>query len=77
MSPQGQSGDRHYRHLRLGRYGSECGDIVDPLPEDAPFFVKDYYDYYKTDRGYHARNLNSNGGWNVPTANARSATTDS
>ena len=38
---------------------------MDPLPEDAPFFVKDYYDYYKTDRGYHARSLNSNGGWNV------------
>lgn len=41
------------------------GGVVDPLPEDASFFVKDYYDYYKTDRGYHARSLNSNGGWNV------------
>lgn len=41
------------------------GGVVDPLPEDAPFFVKDYYDYYKTDRGYHERSLNSNGGWNV------------
>lgn len=41
------------------------GGVVDPLPEDAPFFVADYYDYYKTDRGYHARSLNSNGGWNV------------
>ena len=41
------------------------GGVVDPLPEDAPFFVKDYYDYYKTARGYHARSLNSNGGWNV------------
>ena len=40
------------------------GGVVDPLPEDAPFFVKDYYDYYKTPRGYHARSLNSNGGWN-------------
>ena len=40
------------------------GGVVDPLPEDAPFFVKDYYDYYKTKRGYHARSLNSNGGWN-------------
>lgn len=38
---------------------------MDPLPEDAPFFVKDYYDYYKTSRGYHARSLNSNQGWNV------------
>ncbi|MBQ6439631.1 MAG: alpha/beta hydrolase [Mogibacterium sp.] len=41
------------------------GGVVDPLPEDAPLFVADYYDYYKTDRGYHARSLNSNGGWNV------------
>jgi fermentation-respiration switch protein FrsA (DUF1100 family) len=41
------------------------GGVVDPLPEDAPFFVKDYYDYYKTKRGYHERSLNSNGGWNV------------
>ena len=40
------------------------GGVVDPLPEDAPYFVKDYYDYYKTERGYHARSLNSNGGWN-------------
>ena len=46
----------------------ECkpgGGVVDPLPDDEPFFVKDYYDYYKTPRGYHARSLNSNGGWNV------------
>ena len=41
------------------------GGVVDPLPEDAPFFVNDYYDYYKTPRGYHPRSLNSNGGWNV------------
>lgn len=41
------------------------GGVVDPLPEDAPFFVKDYYDYYKTDRGYHKRSLNSNEGWNI------------
>ena len=40
------------------------GGVVDPLPEDAPFFVKDYYAYYKTERGYHSRSLNSNGGWN-------------
>lgn len=38
---------------------------MDPLPEDAPFFVKDYYDYYKTERGYTERSLNSNQGWNV------------
>ncbi|MBE6719533.1 MAG: alpha/beta hydrolase, partial [Ruminococcaceae bacterium] len=42
-----------------------AGGVIDPLPEDAPFFVKDYYDYYKTERGYHPRSLNSNGGWNV------------
>lgn len=40
------------------------GGVVDPLPDDAPQFVKDYSDYYKTDRGYHARSLNSNNGWN-------------
>ncbi len=40
------------------------GGVVDPLPDDAPFFVKDYHSYYKTDRGYHPRSLNSNGGWN-------------
>lgn len=42
-----------------------AGGVVDPLPDDAPFFVKDYYAYYKTPRGYHKRSLNSNEGWNV------------
>ena len=42
---------------------ARAGGVVDPLPEDAPFFVKDYYDYYKTKRGYHPRSLNSNDGW--------------
>lgn len=42
-----------------------AGGVVDPLPEEAPQFVKDYYAYYKTPRGYHPRSLNSNGGWNV------------
>lgn len=41
------------------------GGVVDPLPQDAPQFVKDYYGYYKTARGYHERSLNSNGGWNM------------
>ena len=50
--------------LQAGEY-KLGGGVVDPLPEDAPFFVKDYYDYYKTPRGYHPRSLNSNGGWNV------------
>ena len=44
------------------------GGVVDPLPEDAPFYVKDYYDYYKTSRGYHERSLKSNGGWNTTSA---------
>lgn len=44
------------------------GGVVDPLPIDAPFFVKDYYDYYKTKRGYHIRSLNSNNGWNITAA---------
>ncbi len=42
--------------------------VVDPLPDDAPFYVKDYHDYYKTKRGYHKRSLNSNEGWNVTSA---------
>ena len=50
--------------LKNGEY-KLGGGVVDPLPEDAPLFVKDYYDYYKTKRGYHPRSLNSNGGWNV------------
>ena len=41
------------------------GGVVDPLPADAPFFVADYHDYYKTERGYHPRSLNSNDGWNI------------
>ena len=42
-----------------------AGGVIDPLPDDAPDFVKDYYAYYKTERGYHPRSLNSNNGWNV------------
>ena len=52
---------------RSGDY-ARAGGVVDPLPEDAPFFVKDYYDYYKTQRGYTERSLNSNDGWNVTSA---------
>lgn len=44
---------------------ARAGGVVDPLPEDAPEFVRDYYAYYKTPRGYHERSLNSNDGWNV------------
>ncbi|MDO4806560.1 MAG: alpha/beta hydrolase [Coriobacteriales bacterium] len=50
--------------LEAGEYALG-GGVVDPLPADAPKFVADYYDYYKTERGYHPRSLNSNGGWNV------------
>ena len=49
---------------RNGTY-AHAGGVADPLPDDAPFFVKDYYDYYKTPRGYTERSLNSNAGWNV------------
>ncbi len=53
--------------FRNGTY-LRAGGVVDPLPPDAPFFVKDYYDYYKTKRGYHVRSLNSNAGWNATSA---------
>lgn len=47
---------------------ARAGGVVDPLPEDAPFFVRDYHDYYKTERGYAERSLNSNDGWNKTSA---------
>ena len=50
--------------LKTGEY-KLGGGVVEVVPDDAPFFISDYHDYYKTDRGYHARSLNSNGGWNV------------
>ena len=50
--------------FKSGTY-KRAGGVIDPLPEDAPFFVKDYYDYYKTPRGYHERSGNSTDGWNV------------
>ena len=49
---------------KAGTY-QRAGGVVDPLPEDAPWFVKDYHAYYKTPRGYHKRSGNSNDGWNV------------
>jgi fermentation-respiration switch protein FrsA (DUF1100 family) len=52
---------------RNGTY-ARAGGVVDPVPEDAPFFVKDYHDYYKTERGYTERSLNSNDGWNKTSA---------
>ena len=50
---------------RLADSSAMAGGVVDPLPDDAPQFVKDYYDYYKTERGYHPRSGNSNDGWRV------------
>lgn len=52
---------------RTGSY-ARAGGVVDPLPDDAPQFVRDYYAYYKTPRGYHARSGNSTDGWNVSSA---------
>lgn len=49
---------------RSGGY-ARAGGVLDPLPEDSPFFIKDYHSYYKTDRGYHERSLNSGDGWNI------------
>ena len=49
---------------KAGTY-KRAGGVVDPLPDDAPQFVKEYYAYYKTPRGYHPRSGNSNDGWNV------------
>ena len=59
--------EQRVRDYRSGSY-ARAGGVADPLPEDAPFFVKDYYNYYKTPRGYHKRSLNSNEGWNVTSA---------
>lgn len=56
--------DQRTKDYQTGTY-ERAGGVVDPLPEDAPQFVKDYYAYYKTERGYHSRSLNSNDGWNV------------
>ncbi len=50
---------------RLKDPAAMAGGVVDPLPDDAPQFVKDYHDYYKTVRGYHTRSGNSNDGWRV------------
>ena len=50
--------------FKSGTY-KRAGGVVDPLPDDAPFFVKDYHNYYKTSRGYHQRSGNSTDGWNV------------
>ncbi|MCR4819929.1 MAG: alpha/beta hydrolase [Elusimicrobiales bacterium] len=55
------------RDYKNGSY-ERAGGVIDPLPEDAPQFIKDYHAYYKTPRGYHKRSLNSNEGWNKTSA---------
>lgn len=45
-----------------------AGGLPDSVPAEAPQYVKDYFAYYKTERGYHKRSLNSNGGWNKTSA---------
>lgn len=52
---------------RMGEY-ARAGGVAEELPADAPFFLKDYHDYYKTRRGYTERSLNSNDGWNRTSA---------
>lgn len=59
--------DQRTKDYKAGTYAL-AGGVADPMPEDAPFYFKDYHNYYKTERGYHARSLNSNGGWNVTSA---------
>ncbi|MBQ3458542.1 MAG: alpha/beta hydrolase [Synergistaceae bacterium] len=56
--------EQRTKDYKAGTY-ARAGGVVDPLPKDAPQFVKDYYAYYKTPRGYHERSLNSNEGWTV------------
>ena len=56
--------EQRVKDYKSGTY-ARAGGVVDPLPKEVPLFVKDYYDYYKTKRGYHKRSLNSNEGWNV------------
>ena len=58
-----QLNEQRTEDYRSGTY-SLAGGLPDSLPEDAPQFVKDYFGYYKTERGYHKRSLNSNNGWN-------------
>lgn len=74
---QNNAADRHALRERLNAQRTKdaltgtperTGGVIDPVPADAPQFVKDYHDYYKTPRGYHARSLNSNKGFNVTAA---------
>ena len=59
-----QLNEQRTKDYASGTY-ERAGGVVDPLPADAPQFLKDYHAYYKTERGYHPRSLNSNEGWNI------------
>ena len=59
-----QLNEQRTEDYKSGSYAL-AGGVSDSIPDDAPFFVKDYFAYYKMSRGYHPRSLNSNGGWNV------------
>ncbi len=67
FAPKSVMSAQRTQDYKNGRY-ELAGGVVDPLPDDAPGFVKDYYAYYKTPRGYHKRSLNSNDGWNKTSA---------
>ena len=56
------------RNEDFGKIPARAGGVIDPLPADAPQFIKDYYAYYKTIRGFHRRSLNSTNGWNKTSA---------
>ena len=61
-----QLNNQRTEDIKTGEY-KLAGGVLDPMPEDAPQFLKDYYAYYKTPRGYHSRSLNSNKGWVIQT----------
>ena len=61
-----QLNNQRTEDIQTGEY-KLAGGVLDPMPEDAPQFLKDYYAYYKTPRGYHSRSLNSNKGWVIQT----------
>ena len=61
-----QINNQRTEDIKNGEY-KLAGGVIDPMPEDAPQFLKDYYAYYKTPRGYHSRSLNSNNGWAIQT----------
>ena len=56
------------RNADYGKTPERAGGVIDPLPGDAPQFIKDYHAYYKMPRGYHPRSLNSTDGWNKTSA---------